>query len=68
MKQTLSNLDLREKPGQRVTYFRHVRHYQEDGPVDPPPGARVFSAGAHHSFYTYVVEFEEQPAPADGSQ
>jgi hypothetical protein len=67
MKQTLATLDLREKPGQRVSYFRYVRHFRQVGPIDLARGERVFSAGPHHDFYSVMVETEEPPASADGS-
>lgn len=54
--QTLETLDPTERRGQKITYFRHVRHFQEDGPAEHKPGERVFSSGPHHSYYSYTVE------------
>jgi hypothetical protein len=45
---TLSTLDLSERPGQRVIWIRRVPHYQVDGPVELRPGERPFAAGPHH--------------------
>ena len=56
MKDTLSTLDLTEKPGQRITVFQHARHFQEDQRVDVAPGERIFSSGPQHSFYSYTRE------------
>ena len=53
---TLSTLDLTERPGQRVWHVRRVRHYQTDGPVELRPGERVIAAGPHHDAYGYMVE------------
>ena len=62
---TLATLDLNERPGQKITYFRHVRHFQEDGRVDLPPGAHVFSCGPHHEFYCYTVASNVDPHEED---
>jgi hypothetical protein len=67
MKQTLASLDLRERPEQKVSYFRRVQHFRQSGPIDLACGERVFSAGPHHDDYFIMVETEELPAPADGS-
>lgn len=53
MKDTLSTLDLHEKPGQKITMLQNVRHGQRDGPAE---GERAFSAGPHHGHYSYVKE------------
>jgi hypothetical protein len=45
---TLSTLDLSERPGQRVIWVRRVSHYQVDGPIELRPGERPFAAGPHH--------------------
>lgn len=66
MTDTLATLDLHEKPGQKITYFRHVRHFQDDGPIETKPGERVFSSGPHHSYYSYTLESEHEPKRADG--
>ena len=63
-RETLSTLDLDEKPGQRITWVRRVQHRQVDGPLELRPGERPFAAGAHHSAYVCMVEREEQPAAA----
>ena len=53
---TLSTLDLSERPGQRVIWIRRVPHYQIDGPVELRPGERPFAAGPHHDAYVCMVE------------
>lgn len=58
---TLSTLELHEKPGQRVWLIRRVPHYQVDGAVDVQPGERVFAIGAaHHDVHVVMVETEEK--------
>jgi hypothetical protein len=45
---TLRDLDLREHPGQRISWARHVRHGMREGPIDLPDGfTRAFSPGPH---------------------
>jgi hypothetical protein len=67
VKQTLFSLCLDERPEQKVSYFRRVRHFRQDGPIDLPPGARVFAVRApHHDAYVCLVE-TTAPAPADES-
>jgi hypothetical protein len=56
---TLSTLDLHEKPGQRVWHVRRVQHHQVDGALELRPGERPFAAGAHHSAYVCMVESED---------
>jgi hypothetical protein len=58
---TLSTLDLHERPGQRVWTIRHVRHDHRDGPIELAPGERAFSSGDHHGHYAYTVAIEELP-------
>jgi hypothetical protein len=57
---TLSTLDLSERPGQRVIWIRRVPHYQVDGPVELRPGERTFAAGPYHSAYVVMVEREDR--------
>jgi hypothetical protein len=57
---TLSTLDLSERPGQRVIWIRRVPHYQVDGPVELRPGERPFAAGPHHDAYICMVESEDR--------
>jgi hypothetical protein len=59
---TLSSLDLHERPGQRIWHIRRLHHHQEDGAVELRPGERAFAAGPHHSAYVFFAEVEEQPA------
>jgi hypothetical protein len=59
---TLGTLDLQERPGQRVRWFWHVKHFQEDQRVDLAPGEAIFSSGPHHTFYSYTIESSEAPA------
>lgn len=61
VKDTLSTLDLHEKPGQRITVFTKVRHGLEDQRVDVQPGEQIFSPGPHHGYYGYVHAKEEPP-------
>jgi len=58
---TLATLDLTEKPDQKITWFHHVRHFQDDHAVELPAGDVVFSSGAHHSFYSYTVASDREP-------
>jgi hypothetical protein len=57
---TLSTLDLNERPGQRVWHVRRVQHHQQSGPVDLRPGERPFAAGPHHDAYVCMVESEDR--------
>ena len=57
---TLSTLDLHERPGQRVWHVRRVQHHQQSGPVDLRPDERAFAAGPHHDAYGYMVEREDR--------
>jgi hypothetical protein len=62
MKDSLSTLDLTERPGQRITWFHWVRHHQTDGPLELRPDERVFAGGPHHDAYAIMAESEERPA------
>jgi hypothetical protein len=53
---TLSTLDLNERPGQRVWHIRRVRYYQTDGALELRPDERIFAAGPHHDYYSVMVE------------
>jgi hypothetical protein len=61
------DVPIEQRPG-RITWIRHVRHYQVDGPVELRSGERAFSCGAHHGHYSYAVEIEEPRALADDTE
>jgi hypothetical protein len=56
---SLSTLDLRERPENKITIICRVHHHQIDGPLELPPGERAFAAGPHHSAYIVLGESEE---------
>jgi hypothetical protein len=64
---TLSTLDLSERPGQRIWHVRRVPHCQIDGAVELRPGERPFAAGPHHDAYGYMVEREAVTTAGDAS-
>lgn len=62
MKDTLSTLDLNERPGQRIRWFRHFRHFQRDAYLRLATGEiSIFSSGPHHAAYSYTIESENNP-------
>jgi hypothetical protein len=56
---SLSTLDLRERPENKITIIRRVHHHQIDGPLELRPGERPFAPGPRHSAYIVMVEREE---------
>lgn len=58
---TLRTLDLEEKPDQKITWFHHVKHFQEDQRVDVQPDETVLSCGPHHGHYSYMVGSPREP-------
>jgi hypothetical protein len=61
---TLSTLDLTERPGQRIWTIRRVQHHQVDGPVELRPGERAFPIGAaHHDCHVVLAEGESRLLP-----